>query len=339
MQLHLTLPLALLGGLLAGLATQDALAADAATARDCAAQAPRIGAHAAAYQALNGGSADMGTQGAPAQWLDLARGHGGADWHARCVATRFPAATVSEVCRSERGYNAWCAMAAPPALADGVRLTTAAKVMFEDRDRICTDLAAEHSRLGLAADRHRAQAQANASAALSQAQAISKRAASADGAALEALYGEFSEAMHRHQQARFEADYGPGDAAFRLAELEHAQDWEACRRQSPRGAIPKWRHMDELTWCRDEYDTYAPMRARLEAESNWLTREYRAITSTQAPAARVEAYNTRSQAFRTMNQEYGGELARYNQRCTGYRTSPNYAVAVCRDRDGGFCQR
>lgn len=336
---HLFIPLAMLGGLLAGLPYHDALAGDLTTARDCAAQAPHIAAHAVAYQALNGGSARNGTTAAPAQWLDLARGHGGADWHARCVVPRFAAATVSAVCASESGFNTWCAMAATPALAGGVKLTPAASLMFEDRDRICTQLAEEHARLGHTAERHRAQAEANAADALAQARAIAQRAAGADGARLEALYGEFSDAMHRHEQARFEAEYGPTDNAFRLAELEHAEDWEACRRQSPRGAIPKWRHMDELTWCRDEYDTYAPMRARLETESAWLTREYREITATEAPAARVEAYNTRSQAFRTMNQEYGGELARYNQRCTGYRTSPTYAVDVCRDRTGGFCQR
>lgn len=336
---HLFIPLVVLGGLLAGLANHDALAADAATARDCAAQAPRIGAHGVAYQALNGNPSGNGVQAAPPQWLELARGHGGGDWHTRCVIPRFSATTVSEVCRSESGFNVWCAMAAPPALAGGVSLTPAATVMFEDRDRICTQLAEEHARLGSAAARHRNQAQADAQDALAQARAIAQRAASTDGARLEALYGEFSEAMHRHERARFEAEYGPGDAAFRLAELEHAEDWEACRRQSPRGAIPKWRHMDELTWCRDEYDTYAPMRTRLESESAWLTREYREITSGRAPAERVEAYNTRSHAFRTMNQEYGGELARYNQRCTGYRTSPTYAVDVCRNRDGGFCQR
>jgi len=334
------LPLIVLGGLLAGLANHDALAGETATARDCAAQAPRIGAHAVAYRALNGGASGNGVASAPPQWLELARGQGGADWHARCVVPRFSAATVSEICRSESGFNAWCALAGPVALAGGVQLTPAASVMFEDRDRVCTQLAEEHARLGHAAARHRAQAQADAQDALAQARAIAQRAASSTGgAALEALYGEFSEAMHRHEQARFEAEYGPGEAAFRLAELEHAEDWEACRRQSPRGAIPKWRHMDELTWCRDEYDTYAPMRARLETESAWLTREYREITSGQAPAARVEAYNARSQAFRTLNQEYGSELARYNERCTGYRTSPTFAVDVCRNRDGGFCQR
>lgn len=336
---HLYIALAVLGGLLAGMANHDALAGDTATARDCAAQAPGIGAHALAYQALNGGSPGNGAQAAPTQWLELARGHGGGDWHARCIVPRFAAATVSEVCRSESAFNAWCAMAAPPALAAGVKLTPAASVMFEDRDRICTQLAEEHARLGQGAARHRVQAQADATDALAQARAIAQRAASADGARLEALYVEFSQAMQRHEQARFEAEYGPGDAAFRLAELEHAEDWEACRRQSPRGAIPKWRHMDELTWCRDEYDTYAPMRVRLESESAWLTREYGEITSAQATAARVEAYNTRSQSFRTMNQEYGGELARYTQRCTGYRTSPTYAVDVCRNRDDGFCKR
>lgn len=120
--------------------------------------------------------------------------------------------------------------------------------------------------------------------------------------------------------------------------VEAAEAWSACRRQSPYGAIPRWRHEDELLWCRDEHATFAPIRQRLEDERNWLTREYSAITGNGASATRIEAYNERSRAYQALSARHMPELTRYTQRCTGYRTSPRITLSVCGGRSDGFCR-
>jgi hypothetical protein len=125
----------------------------------------------------------------------------------------------------------------------------------------------------------------------------------------------------------------------RLDALSDPEAWRACRRHSPYGAIPRWRHMDELVWCRDEYDTYAPIRSRIESEAEWLRREYGAIRTNGVSPERVEAYNARSREYQLISQRHTDSLARYAQRCTGYRTSPTYTVELCRGRDNGFCSR
>ena len=125
----------------------------------------------------------------------------------------------------------------------------------------------------------------------------------------------------------------------RLESLSDPEAWQACRRHSPYGAIPRWRHMDELLWCRDEYENYAPLRGRIESEAEWLRQEYSAIQGNGAAPERIDAYNRRSGEYQAINQRYGESLARYTQRCSGYRTSPTYAVELCRGRDNGFCRR
>lgn len=119
---------------------------------------------------------------------------------------------------------------------------------------------------------------------------------------------------------------------------EASDAWAACRRHSPYGAIPRWRHEDELLWCRQRHDEVAPIRQRLEQERAWLTREYTAITRNGASAERVEAYNARSRDYQAMSARYLPELTRFTERCTGYRTSPRITLSVCGGRDDGFCR-
>jgi len=330
----------MLSALLLCVGAQTVVAGDHTAAQACLSEAPTAAAHATALHALNGDAGRNGAAAVASEWRGLAQRHGGQDWQARCLQGTFDAAVIGETCRAAQGYNAWCALAAPGALAQqGIRLTSAANVMFEDRDRICEQLAGEHAGLSAAARGHGPRAQADAEAALAEARTLAERASQVDAGQREALYTQFAAAMERHARANFEREYGPGEQGYRLLELEQAADWDACRRQSPHGAIPRWRHMDELQWCRDEFDTYQGMRTRLETESAWLTAEYAAVSAGGVPATRTQAYNSRSQAYRSLNADYGAQVAHFDRRCTGYRTSPTFAVTVCRGREDGFCQR